>query len=164
MWGNRGVIKVARETGALLLLALAAALVPLALQERATADFLAGLATIPGLEHTTDSAAYYAAFWSYLGVALVLVGVALAVAVIGDRSWFAMSALLACLGGGSGIWALVSARAEVRTTIPIGVLAISAVALGALLLVVSAVGFIASPPMAARLPANPPVPPSHQAG
>jgi hypothetical protein len=164
MWGNRGIIKVACGTGALLLLALAAALVPLALQERATADFLAGLATIPGLGHPTDSAAYYAAFWSYLGVALVLVGVALGVAVTGDRSWFALTALLACLGGGLGIWALASARAEVRTTIPIGALAISAVALGALLLVVSSVGFVASPPMAARLPANPPVPPSHQAG
>jgi len=154
----------ARIATALIFGLAAAVTVLVAFQERATADFLADLARTPVLGRDTGSAPYYAAFWFDIGLALVLVVTAVLIARIGGRTWFGVGLLVAAVGSGVGLVGLLSAHAEVRTAVPLPAVAGVLVGLGALGLVTSLIGLASSAELPFRPPANPPVPPWHQAG
>ena len=167
MWGFRSVIRLCRWSVSLLLAAAAAIGVPVALRERATADFLADLGRTPGFEKDTGSGPYYGAFWFDLAVVALLILIALAVLTRGGRVWFALAGLLSCFTAGVGVWALSGARVEVATTLPMTGLTIALITLAGLAAVASTVGWAASSSAEAWSsvrPMIPPVPPSHQAG
>jgi hypothetical protein len=161
----RGSVEQGARIGAALLLGLTAVVIVLvALQERATGDFLSDLGRTPGLEGDTGSAAHYAAFWFDTGFALAIVVSALLIAWLDSRTWFALGVLVAALGLASGLFALFSAHAEIQVCLPTRVVAIALTALAGLSLLASLLGLVSAPPLATRPPLNPPVPPSHQAG
>jgi hypothetical protein len=143
--------------------------IPLALRERATADFLRVLAGAQGSPEATraveTTASWYdTVFWFDLGLAAGLGLVAIAVIRRASSSWYAAAALVAGFAGGSGTWALLGNQPEIRGALPVGVLAFALTAAAGIAVVGAIRGWAATAPPGPRSPLNPPVPPSHQAG
>ena len=153
-----------RLTTGLLLPTTAALVVPVALRERATADFLTNLGQTPGFVTDTGSAPYDTAYKFDLVVAAVLAVIALMVLAGGGRGWYVLAGIASCFTMGVGVWALRADHPEVATPWPITGLSVALASAAALAAIASIISWAALPAITSIRPMIPPVPPSHQAG
>ena len=154
--------RTTRWVAALLLVALAAVLVLMALRERDLAETLNSLKMLPGREDEGLGTPYAVASWTHLTIAAVQTAVAIVLVRAGDRIWFGLAALTCGLSAASGVWAQVPVAAAQSTVQTGDALPMALAVMGGFGLLISIMGWIASPPL---VPVKPSVPivSNHQA-